>query len=166
MDVAITDACIFIDLLECEGHEAFFRLPYRIITSYQVWMELDEGHRSVLSRSRLEVLELTDDFVTHTEDLGLSQSLSIADRSVWYLAKDNEAILLTSDKVLRRSGNSHSIETHGLLWIFDQLVENQIIDPETAKSKLEIVLDQNTYYKTNEKLMKAYAELIDKWENF
>ena len=87
MEVAVTDACIFIDLLECEGHEAFFRLPYRIITSYQVWMELDEGHRSVLSNSRLEVLKLTDDFVTHTETHGLSKSLSIADRSVGTLQK-------------------------------------------------------------------------------
>lgn len=48
MKVAVTDACIFIDLLESEVYQAFFKLPLEIMTTRQVWGELESEQREVL----------------------------------------------------------------------------------------------------------------------
>ncbi len=168
MNIAVTDASIFIDLLECNASEAFFRLPYRILTSYQVWMELDTSHREILKgwvdRGQLTVLKIQEDFVRILQPFDLSTSLSIADRSVWFIANNKSAVLLTSDAVLRKMGKQHGIETHGLLWIFELMVDEQVLKPDVAVSCLEQIFDQNLYYSRNQRLVQAFNRLKQKWE--
>jgi len=48
MKVAVTDACIFIDLLDSEVCTAFFQLQFDIVTTRQVWLELEPGQRDEL----------------------------------------------------------------------------------------------------------------------
>ncbi|MEX2464182.1 MAG: hypothetical protein WD513_07775 [Balneolaceae bacterium] len=50
MKVAVTDACIFIDLLESEACFAFFQLQFEIVTTRQVWMELESDQRNELEK--------------------------------------------------------------------------------------------------------------------
>lgn len=166
MKIAVTDASIFIDLLECEACEAFFRLPYTFITSYQVWMELEKDHRKILAKwldDRIRVVKIERDFVKATDEKELSSSLSIADRSVWFLSYNQGDILLTSDGLLRKMGKKHGIETHGLLWIFDRMVDEDILDPKEAIAKLESVFEANRFYKTDQKLRKFFERLKIKW---
>lgn len=169
MKIAVTDASIFIDLIECDGCESFFGLSYHIVTSYQIWRELDPKQRKFLSvwvdKCQLTVIRIEDDFVAATEPYNLSLSLSIPDRSAWFLAMSESALLLTSDAVLRKMGKKHGIPTHGLLWLFDQMVEEQTLGPSEAVLKLQSIFDQNIYYKRNQKLLSAFKKLSKKWKD-
>lgn len=170
MKIAVTDASIFIDLLECEACDPFFRLPYQIVTSYQVWMELEEEQRAFLKKwvkkERLTVIKIEEDFIeiTHKEDL--SRSLSVADRSVWLISDREDGILVTSDGTLRKMAKKHRIETHGLLWVFDQMVREELLIPGDAAFRLQQIFDQNRYYRTNSKLIRAFESLRKKWKKF
>jgi len=168
MRITVTDACIFIDLLECQAYEAFFQLSFKVVTSYQVWMELDKEHREILEKwvesEQLTIIKIKEDFVQKTQNKRLSSSLSVADLSVWYIADENENILLTSDGTLRTMAKRHEIKTHGLLWIFDQLFREDILSPKELISKLQHIFDINVYYRTNSKLYNAFKRMKKKWE--
>lgn len=169
MRIAVTDACIFIDLLECKACQAFFQLSLEVVTSYQVWMELENKQREVLDkwvdRDQLTIVKISVDFVEVANDKNLSSSLSIADLSVWYLAEDNNDILLTSDGVLRKMAKRHNIKTHGLLWIFDQLYEEELLAPKELISKLQHIFDTNSHYRSDTKLYEAFERLKKKWDS-
>lgn len=166
MKIAVTDASIFIDLLECEAYDVFFRLPYQIITSYQVWMELEKDQQKILEKWRknhLTIIKIEKDFVKKTNEKNLSSSLSIADRSVWFLSHDKKSILLTSDGLLRKMGKKHGIKSHGLLWVFDRMVDEQLLEQSEAIEKLELVFKVNPFYKNDTKLRQAFKKLKKKW---
>jgi predicted DNA-binding protein (UPF0278 family) len=50
----------------------------------------------------------------------MPKGLSPEDQSVIYVAQKLEAILLSSDKPVRKLAEKLSIEYHGMIWIFDQ----------------------------------------------
>ena len=130
-------------------------------------MELDQDQRDFLSKwvknNKLTVVEIEENFIEETKPFNLSMSLSIADRSVWFLAKNENALLLTGDGVLRKMGRKHKIKTHGLLWVFDRMVKEKTLLPNEATVKLEQVFDHNLYYRRNEKLVRAYENLKKNW---
>lgn len=52
MLVAVTDACIFIDLLDLKITDPFFKLDLEVHTSYEVWDELNEDQQEILKGYR------------------------------------------------------------------------------------------------------------------
>lgn len=169
MKVAVTDACIFIDLLDSEACSAFFQLQHEIVTTRQVWMELESDQRDILKpwidTNQLTIITGINNVIAVRDKNNLSKSLSIADLSVWTLASNKEGVLLTSDGTLRKMAQQHHIETHGLLWVFDQLVENGLLPVPEATEKLQFVFNQNTHYKSDQKLFEAFEALLTKWQN-
>lgn len=169
MKVAVTDACIFIDLLDSEACSAFFQLQHEIVTTRQVWMELEPDQREVLETwiesNQLSIIQGITDVVAFRDENNLSKGLSVADLSVWALADREDGILLTSDGMLRKMAKEHEIETHGLLWVFDQLVAHNLLPVKEATEKLQIVFNQNTHYKSDRKLFEAYESMLTKWIN-
>ena len=163
MKVAVTDACIFIDLLESEACTAFFQLPLKIVTTKQVWGELERSQKEIFQpwidlddlsivevRGNIETLRTTDKF---------SNRLSIADLSVWAICHREKRILLTSDRTLRKSAEENDIKTHGLLWVFDQIVKNNLLSVSKATEKLKGVFNQNSHYESDTKLLDAFERL-------
>ncbi len=163
MKILVTDASIFIDLYDCDAYDSFFKLPYEIITTYQVWHELDPEQHRVLNKwvesEKLTILKIEEDFVAKTAGKGLSKSLSVADLSVWFACDSKGDILLTSDGTLRKMARRHGMDTHGLLWIFKEFVDHKTLTAAMAVDKLEIVFNQNIYYRSDQKLIKAFEEM-------
>lgn len=168
MKVAVTDACIFIDLLESEACPAFFQLPLEIVTTRQVWGELESEQKKVLQQwiesKDLTILEIEGNLETLRINKQLSVRLSIADLSVWTLCHKDGGILLTSDGALRKEAKENNITTHGLLWVFDQIVKNRLLSVNNATEKLKIVFNQNEYYKADLKLFDEFEAMITKWK--
>ncbi len=60
-------------------------------------------------------------------------------------AKDEEAVLLTDDKELRRAAENEGVRVHGTLWVLDQMVERGLVNRAQAAKTLEQMRVKNRY---------------------
>ena len=168
MRLAITDACIFIDLIELQLTSEFFKLSIEIHTSLDVFNELYDEQKELL-KAYSSVGKLTIHNIT-SEDKGLIQkepfpkSLSDSDKTVIYLANKLNAILLSSDKAVRKYAKSIAVEYHGMLWIFDNLIEHKLISPGLAIQKIEMLFSNNIVYQNNEELGNEKNKRLAFWQ--
>lgn len=159
--IVVSDTNIFIDLISVDLLDGFFSLPWEIHTTDMVIDELirSEQHEAIeqfrqngsLNIKSFDGEELLQIVKMKTERQ--TSNASIQDCSVWKLAKDLECALLTGDNKLRRVVQNDNIEVHGILYLFDKMLEHEIMDNETAIDKLK------SLYSINSRLPK---EEIDK----
>lgn len=87
-------------------------------------------------------------------------NLSVTDCAVCYYARKHSATILTGDKRLRKYAESGNVEVRGVLFIFDELVSQSIIDAGIAAQKLRELININV------RLPKSEIEKrIKKWSN-
>lgn len=80
----------------------------------------------VVSFSFSEIKEITNIYKTS------SNNTSITDCSVWYYAKKTQGRLLTGDNKLRKSAERDNVKVSGVLYVFDSLIEYDILGKENA----------------------------------
>ena len=144
MKILVNDTNIFIDLHSVGLLEEMCRLPYEIHTVDFVVAEIaDADQRRIFDElvaqggifidgfTADEVIEIVED---HSS---VSGNLSIPDCSVCYFARKHNVPMLTGDRRLRRYAEEQSIEVHGILFIFDELVRHDIISTSMAADRLE-----------------------------
>lgn len=169
MKVAVTDACIFIDILELGISSNFFQLELEIHTTYEVWDELDDEQQEILKAYRtvgkLTIHILEPDELANISSIDYPKALSPPDKSVLFIAEKLEAILLSSDGVIRKYAKKEKISTHGLFWVFDRLVDNGLLDKQQACQLLDQLFEKNLMYKNNSKLWKEAKKRINEWTN-
>lgn len=167
MKVAITDACIFIDLHDLELTIHFFELELEVHTSLDVFNELYVDQQKLLkafiSVEKLKVHNLIEQDRQEIAQVDFPNSLSEVDKTVIHLAKKNDAIVLSSDKAVRNYVKFQAIDYHGLLWIFDRLIEKEILTKQQACIKLNELIALNVIYQNNSKLMNEFNKRLDKW---
>jgi hypothetical protein len=66
---------------------------------------------------------------------------------------------LTGDNRLKKEAVRQGFEAHGILWVFEQLVNNGLITSETAVNKLQELMSINTWLP-----MTECERLIAGWE--
>lgn len=164
MRLAVTDACIFIDLFDLGLVEAFFELSFEIHTTHHVFFELDAAQQASLKNARVNVYNLQAQDYLDILKLEIPKSLSIADKSVIHIAEKLGAMVLSSDKVVRNSAKNRKIDYHGMLWIFDQLVAQGIISKEVALNKLIELQRVNAMFTGNPELTKEIQKRKDDWK--
>lgn len=169
MKLAITDTCIFIDLHELNLTETFFSLELEIHTSLDVFWELYPEQQDVL-----RVQEKSGKFIVHAisdeergiiQTLPLSKGLSETDKTVLFLAEKTDAMVLSSDNLIRKTAKQRGIERHGLIWIFDQLVEQELLTTGVAHQKLIELKALNLMYYNNPKLDQEIENRLKLWLN-
>lgn len=159
--IVVSDTNIFIDLISVDLLEGFFSLPWEIHTTDMVIDELirSEQHKTIghfRQNGNLKVKCFDGEEMIQIVKMKTERptsNASIQDCSVWKLAKDLQCALLTGDNKLRKVVQNDHIEVHGILYLFDKMLEHEIMDNETAISKLQ------SLYSTNTRLPK---EEIDK----
>lgn len=167
MKIAVTDACIFIDILELEISSNFFQLDIEIHTTYEVWAELDNNQKEVLKAYRavnkltVHVLEAED--LSEMSKASYPRALSPPDKSVLYIAEKLDALLLSSDNVIRKYAKKEKIKIHGLFWVFDELVEKGLLTMDNACILLKQLFETNLMYKNNSKLWREAEQRINEW---
>ena len=97
---------------------------------------------------------------------GFPRSLSEMDCTVLYLAARLEAMVLSSDKVVRNFAKRNSIDYHGMLWVFDELVEQRYITAMMAVDKLRKLMVSNQIYQNNTVLVKEMGKRLNQWINY
>ena len=144
--IVVNDTNVFIDLCCVDLLDAFFRLSQKILTTDFVVNELvkeeqrtkvekfaEDGQLTIKVHSVEELMEIVR-FQQEQDN-----NVSIPDCSVWLYAQKNHYRLLTGDNKLRKSAIKSGTIVSGILYVFDQLVEQNIITPQTACDKLNLL---------------------------
>ena len=141
MKVIVNDANILIDLVDLKLLPHFFQIECEFHTTELILEEFLEEQKEALL-PYIETGKLIIDLIRE-EDLGeiytirmTKPALSEQDCSAFYQARKDNAALITSDNALRKFAKNEDIEVHGHLWVFDHLVDNNIIGGERAVEKL------------------------------
>src|SRR5450759_235517 len=167
MKVAITDACIFIDLIVLRLTSQFFGLQIETHTSLDVYNELYPEQQELLkayqSIGKLIIHNITQEERIQIQNIIFPRSLSDIDKSVIFLAKKHKAMILSSDKAVRNFAKARSIEYHGMLWILDCLIEVNLISRPDAINKIQKLISNNVVYRNNMELVSEITKRIDKW---
>jgi len=140
-EIVIKDACLLIDLVDLNLMTEFFELNLTVITTIQVIGEITDEHQ------RIEVNKFIDNGKLQIESEGKLliisaindkyPGLSIADSSVLELAIRKEAIVLSSDGLIRKISLKENLCVRGLVWIIEELYNSNLINIEIALKKLE-----------------------------
>jgi predicted nucleic acid-binding protein len=165
--LAISDACIFIDLLELELIPLFFEQDFEIHTSVNVMNELNVAQNEILQpykiAGKLSVHNILEAERLVIDKANYPASLSLSDKTVLFLAEKHDAIILSSDKTVRHNAKIRSIEYHGMLWILDTLLEKSLLTKDIAITKLRFMLSHNLIYQNNKELMNEINKRIKNW---
>ncbi len=146
--IVVNDANIFIYLYKVGLLEEFFQLPWEVHTTDFVMSELQrEDQKDAVSCLKevemLHVAQFGFEEIVEINKLRLrfceKTNISLTDSSVWYYAKQNGYIMLTSDCKLRQSAMRDGVDVKGILYIFDMLVETETISLEVALEKLSLL---------------------------
>ena len=142
MKIGIADANIFIDIILLTLLDEFFSLPFEIWTTQSVLLELRDSQQALIhSFSDKQLLTIHDEAID--DSLHFSRSLTIADQSILSLAHSYQVICLSGDLPVRKWCNKYQIEVHGILWIFDELIYNEIITHQDALVHLTHLMSIN-----------------------
>lgn len=167
MKLAVTDACIFIDLIELRLTSEFFKLPIEIHTSLDVYNELYPEQKEILkaysSVGKLIIHNLSSSDKLKIQKIQFPKSLSDNDKTVIYLAEKMKATVISSDKAVRNFAQLKVIEYHGMLWIFDQIVDRQFLSFSSAIEKIEELFSKNVIYMNNSDLILEKEKRIKSW---
>jgi len=157
MIIAVNDTNILIDLINVGLIDDFLKLNFEFITTNLIVDEFKiDAQASIIDKyiqqNKLQAYNLTFDELTEVQNIKetSSKKLSFEDCSVWYLAKKKQAILLTGDNLLRKNAEKDGITVSGILFILDQLVENNILNKQTAHTKLKALQQINNRLPKNE----------------
>lgn len=151
--IVVSDTNIFIDLISVNLLDGFFNLPWEIHTTDMIMKELkDSNQKAVVDAFRqlgsLKVKEFDGNEMQELMRMRKraleSSNASIQDCSVWKLAKNLDCSLLTGDNRLRKVVQKDNVEVHGILYLFDKMLEHQVINHETAITKLQSLFSINT----------------------
>lgn len=160
--LVITDANIFIDLFELELTSFLFQLNLSIHTTREVLLECDPKNRKELEvSSKSELLKihiLSDSTWNEMEKLDFNKGLSDPDRSILYVAFEEKGMVLTGDNLVRKWCVRNNLEVHGILWVLNEFVENELINTKTAILKLEYLMKINSWLPS-----KACKKMLENW---
>jgi len=142
MHVAVKDANILIDLIESDLLGLWFKLGIATYISDLVQLEIhEESQKKVLTSfidaGLLMVEGLTPHELTTAIHVREKHRISIEDASALILAKKKQALLLSGDAALRKTAEAEGIAVHGVLWVFNCLVEKSLLTPADAITRLQ-----------------------------
>lgn len=166
MKIVINDANIFIDLSLLELLELFSQLDFELYTTDFVFEELNADQKNLVltlkKNGKLNIIETTEttDFEGITNLLQNNNGLSFEDCSIWYYSQKLSGILLTGDSKLKTQASKSGIEVRGILYVFDEMVRQNLLNFSDAASKLEALFLLNNRLPKSEidKRIKAWKE--------
>jgi hypothetical protein len=168
MKIVVTDACIFIDVINLNLTAKFFGLELDIHTTADIINELYQEQKQILEGYKLSS-KLTVHVLTGEEQLELMEqdhpkALTPEDLSVIFIAqKLGDATVLSSDKPLRKYAKKLCVEYHGMLWILDQLVDQGSLPKPEAIERLNAWTNSNLIYRDNTEIQGEVDSRVKAW---
>lgn len=147
MRVVISDSSVLIDLAKIRLIETTLALPYEFVIPDVIFadelIDLKHYQREQLIKLGFKIGSLTGEQVSTVYQYGLSyKPLAINDCFALVLAESIEqAILLTGDSNLRKTAQRHRVETHGIIWLCEQMRERLTVENKALLVALETLRD-------------------------
>ncbi len=91
-----------------------------------------------------------EDYYGITVLLNQTKGLSFEDCSVWYYSKKKKGALLTGDAKLRRHAEKDNVQVRGILFVFDEIVKQNLLKPAEAALKISQLKQINPRLPINE----------------
>lgn len=156
------DTNILFDFVAGKIFDQLFLLPFDFHTSDIVAYEISGSFSErQLTQRGLEILALDDSEVLEIFTLKQKHiGLSVEDVSVYFLSRKHRAMLLSNDGPLRELAHASRIEYHGTLWLLEEMIRGEILQPRDAASALRSMLKNKRW------LPRQGSEaLIKKWDS-
>ncbi|HEX5153617.1 MAG TPA: hypothetical protein VFW07_19345 [Parafilimonas sp.] len=161
MKLTVTDANIFIDLIKLQMLGFLFSIKVEVYTTHEVAEQLNNNQyekiSSFIQAQLLTVVDFTDAQIEEIAALQVSRALEFADKTVIYLAAKLNAAVLSGDGPLRKACQKQLLTVHGILWLFQQFLEHDLISHSTAITKLNHLQSFNNRL-PKEECLKKLAE--------
>ena len=71
---------------------------------------------------------------------------------------------MSSDKILRNCAKNKGVECHGMIWIFDKLIETSVLTKREAVNKLKQLVDTNFLFQNNQQLVDEIEKRLKFWK--
>lgn len=144
--VCVTDANIWIDIHNADLLDAVFELEHTWRTpDIIVRDEVLTVDRSLLVELGLDVRTLSGEELNQIAALnGRYPNPSPKDLAVLVVADADDGIVVTGDGALRDAAEAEGATVHGVLWVLDQLVDQNIIKPSRAAAALDAMIQQGS----------------------
>ena len=154
VEVIIKDACILFDLMDLRLLASFYKLKLTVITTPEVLAEITDENQLREIQPYIDNGNLQIDhfgvFETVLAIVETNPGLSLTDAAVLEAATRREAAILSSDKSLRNESTRRGLTVKGLLWVVEELYNQQILDLEAALEKLAAYPEINKRAPRNE----------------
>jgi len=142
----ILDTTICIDLFHGQLLEKVKRLPYELALPDVIVHELITPPGEVFIQAGFSVLQLSEEVIEQVIVLREHYPKpSTNDLFALLLAKINSCELITGDDALRNAASKEGVPVHGLLWLFDRLIEQRILTTNEAADALKKILAQGSW---------------------
>lgn len=146
MKATVHDANVLIDLLHADLLAVSLHLGFEFHVADVVATEIrnSDQRRALASAVENGTLQVDSGNDTELEEIIRLQisdgRISFGDAASLVLARRLNGILLTGDRPLRELAGRHHTETHGILWLLDELVHAALLPPSAAASALRTML--------------------------
>lgn len=143
LTVLVSDTNIWIDLENGSILAEVFKLPYKFIIPDLAITELKQPNWEKLISLGLDVHELIPEQVQELVQLTYQhRALSKIDLAAFLLTKSLEATLLTGESQLSKLARANQLSVHGVLWLIDEMMKYQVLEPANAAIALKRMLVQ------------------------
>lgn len=148
MKIAVTDAIIFIDLIETQLLGYLFDLEFEVHTTYEVYNQLNTEQERVaknfVQSKSLLLYSFSFEEILEISEIDFPSGLETADRTVYYYATKIDGLILTGDNKLRKFCESKKRSVKGVIWVFDQIVEKNLLTQKQMAVKMQELLQINS----------------------
>lgn len=150
MKIAVQDANILIDLELSGLLGAWFQLGIETHTTDLIVEQIRiGGHTEILANvasRRLVIHTCSAERIAKAVALAEScPGIDLEDGSIYLLAVELNAILLTGDRPLRNLARAQHVDVHGTLWMFERLLEENVLTYSAASEKLKSLMASDRY---------------------
>jgi predicted nucleic acid-binding protein len=171
MRIIINDSSALIDLAKTRLLENLLQLPYRFVIPDVLYADelitLHHYRRKQLLDIGFVLGELDGPQVGKASAYSQQYpQLSLNDCFALVMAETTaDAVLLTGDQRLRRVAERHRVETHGILWLLDQLLEGGAVDPAILRDALRSLIRDPAVHLPAKEVQRRMHALTKRLEN-
>ena len=165
MQIIVSDTSCIVDLKRVELLAAIFELPFQFVIpapllDYEL-LTLSSLEKQLMMDLGLTVLDLDSSAMKIAYDHNAQNAaLSVYDCLALTLAQTTQdAILFTGDSTLRRKSEELQIETHGVIWALDHLLQRNCCTKDQALTALETWIEDPLVFLPKQELRKRITRL-------